>query len=105
MPLTSLITAQLIETLSVGGAENLALQIAGELNLRGHSSHLIVLKGEGPLSARVHSGVKIHYMNFELDSISNPIAFAKSIKSGQALLTNIIKTNTRRKNNSQTHLN
>ncbi len=91
--MNSLSTAQLIETLSVGGAENLALQIAGELHLRGHCSHLIVLRGKGPLSSRIHPGVTVHYLNMQPISSKNPIAFAKYIKSGQNRLAEIISTN------------
>lgn len=86
-------TAQLIESLNVGGAENLAVQIAGQLHERGCESHLIVLWGEGPLSERVHPGVHIHYPNIKRSSINNPMAFVQSIRAGLAEIGKIITDN------------
>lgn len=52
--------AQLVETLEAGGAEALAIDIAGALAARGHESHLIVAKGDGPFRARIGTGVRFH---------------------------------------------
>lgn len=52
--------AQLVETLAAGGAETLAVNIASSLAQRGHDSHLIVLRGEGPLRGRVSDRVTLH---------------------------------------------
>jgi glycosyltransferase involved in cell wall biosynthesis len=52
--------AQLVETLAAGGAEALAVDIAGGLAARGHDSHLFVLRGDGPFRERIVSAVKLH---------------------------------------------
>lgn len=52
--------AQLVETLDAGGAEALAVDIAGALAARGHQSHLIVARGDGPFRARVAGDVVFH---------------------------------------------
>jgi glycosyltransferase involved in cell wall biosynthesis len=83
-------TAQLIESLNVGGAENLAVQIAGQLHERGCESHLIVLWGDGPLSDRIHPGVHVHYPDITRSSIANPFAFAGSIKSGLSTIADLL---------------
>lgn len=45
--------AQLVESLGAGGAEALAVDIAGALAARGHQSDLIVVRSEGPFRDRV----------------------------------------------------
>lgn len=85
--------AQLIETLNVGGAENLAVQISGQLAQRGFCSHLIVTHGQGPLSTRVHPDVIVHYLDFERPSISNPFALIQFIRSGVSQLSKILNEN------------
>lgn len=52
--------AQLVETLDAGGAEGLAIGIAGALSGRRHESHLIVLRGDGPFRARIPDSVRFH---------------------------------------------
>lgn len=52
--------AQLVETLDAGGAEALAVDIAGALSARGHDSHLLVARGDGPFRARVSRDVRFH---------------------------------------------
>jgi glycosyltransferase involved in cell wall biosynthesis len=52
--------AQLVETLDAGGAEALAVDIAGELAVRGHESHLIVARGDGPFRNRALPSVAFH---------------------------------------------
>ncbi len=52
--------AQLVEALESGGAEALAVDIAGALAERGHESHLIVLRGDGPFRERVSPAVRLH---------------------------------------------
>jgi glycosyltransferase involved in cell wall biosynthesis len=52
--------AQLVESLAPGGAETLAVSIAGALARRGHDSHLVVLRGDGPLRARIDPLVTLH---------------------------------------------
>ena len=52
--------AQLVETLDAGGAEALAIDVAGALAARGHDSHLIVARGDGPFRERVKPEVVLH---------------------------------------------
>lgn len=52
--------AQLVEALESGGAEALAVDIAGALAARGHESHLIVLRGDGAFRGRVSPEVRLH---------------------------------------------
>ena len=68
--------AQIIETMAMGGAENLALHVAGALADRGHESHLIVIEDPGVLSAKVPAGVEVHHLGFHRASIRNPFRFA-----------------------------
>ncbi len=51
--------AQLVETLAAGGAEALAIDIAGEMASRGHVSDLFVVRGGGPFLARVGPDVGV----------------------------------------------
>lgn len=55
--------AQFVEVLESGGAEALAIDIAGALAARGHDSHLVVLRGDGPFRARVGDDVVVHDLN------------------------------------------
>jgi len=52
--------AQLVETLDAGGAEALAVDIAGALAARGHDAHLLVARGDGPFRSRVAREVRFH---------------------------------------------
>lgn len=54
--------AQLVESLDAGGAEALAVDIAAALAERGHRSHLVVARSDGPFRARVPSAVHLHDM-------------------------------------------
>lgn len=50
--------AQFVEVLEAGGAESLAIAIAGSLADRGHDSHLAVVRGGGPFQSRVPAMVR-----------------------------------------------
>lgn len=52
--------AQLVETMAAGGAEALAIDVAGALAERGHESHLYVVRGDGPFRDRVDERVTFH---------------------------------------------
>lgn len=78
--------AQLIETLGMGGAENLAVRIANALAARGHDSHLFVVEGPGPLSDRVDPAVAVDHFDFTRSSVRNPLTFAGSLLSGRRIL-------------------
>ncbi len=74
--------AQLIETMNMGGAEHLAVNLAAELAARGHESHLVVATGPGPLSERIPPTVRTHYLGFVRASVRNPAAFSWSVGKG-----------------------
>jgi glycosyltransferase involved in cell wall biosynthesis len=79
--------AQLIESLGLGGAEWLAVQIANARSAAGDLSYLYVMTAEGELSARVASDVHTRYLRYERASIVNPPAFASSVARGWRLLS------------------
>ncbi len=83
--------AQVIETLDMGGAENLAVRIANALPGRGFESHLIVMSEPGILSDRLDPAVQAHYLHFARASIRNPVAFPLSIVQGYRRLTGTIR--------------
>ncbi|MFO7607624.1 MAG: glycosyltransferase family 4 protein [Candidatus Krumholzibacteriia bacterium] len=84
--------AQFIETMDVGGAEHLAVKVAGALAARGHASHLIVATGPGPLSPRIDPAVRTHYLGFVRASVRNPPAFAWSVSRGLRHLGGVIRS-------------
>ncbi len=83
------VVAQFIETMNMGGAEHLAVQIANELAARGRRSHLVVATGPGPMSARVAPGVTVHYLGFVRASVLNPPAFVASVAGGIGRLASL----------------
>ncbi|MBU8869986.1 MAG: glycosyltransferase [Gemmatimonadales bacterium] len=83
--------AQIIETLTMGGAENLAIRIANALAEAGHDSHLIVMTERDILSEKVIPDVKVHYLGFWRASIRYPIAFLSSLGQGQRLLADLLR--------------
>lgn len=54
---------QLIDSLDAGGAERVAVNIANELALKGHASHLCVTRKEGLLKSQVDSRVFYSFLN------------------------------------------
>ena len=81
---------QFIETMDMGGAEHLAVQIANALAERGHRSHLIVATGPGPLSGRISPAVRTHYVGFTRASVRKPLAFATSVAGGVRRLGDLV---------------
>jgi len=81
-----LVSAQLIETLGVGGAERLAVQIAVARADAGDRSHLYVTGGPGPLSGTVPPSVTLRHLGLERASVKNPAAFAASLVRGRGQL-------------------
>lgn len=79
--------AQLIESLDVGGAERLAVQIANAQAARGQVSHLYVLTEPGELSRRVDSAVRTRYLGLRRQSVGRPLPFALSALRGYRLLS------------------
>jgi glycosyltransferase involved in cell wall biosynthesis len=78
--------AQLIESLGMGGAERLAVQIANARAEVGDDSSLVVMTGPGPLSARVAPAVRVRYLGYRRASVGNPVVFALSLARGRRLL-------------------
>ncbi|MFH2052576.1 MAG: glycosyltransferase [bacterium] len=56
--------AQLVETLDAGGAERLAVSVAGALAARGHDSHLLTLRSGGVFKDRVPRDVRLMQLGF-----------------------------------------
>ena len=83
--------AQVVETMSMGGAENLAVRIANALPAAGFTSHLIVITGPGVLSSRIDPAVKVHYLNYQRASVRNPLVFPFSILNGLGRLSGVIR--------------
>lgn len=48
---------QIIDSLDAGGAERMAVQIANELQIAGHESHLCATRREGLLKKTINSEV------------------------------------------------
>lgn len=84
--------AQIVESLGMGGAENLAVRIANALAGRGHESHLIVMEEPGPLSPRIAASVRVHYLNYHRVSITNPIAFLISAWQGFRRVSGLLRS-------------
>ena len=74
--------AQLVETLTMGGAETLAVQIANARAAAGDRSHLYVMASEGILADRIDPAVHTRYLHYERASIRNPLAFVWSLGQG-----------------------
>jgi len=83
--------AQVIETMAMGGAENLVVRLANNLADRGHGSHLIVLGQPGVLSDRIMPRVQVHYLRFERESIRNPIRFLASLREGYRMIRDVVQ--------------
>ncbi len=78
--------AQLVETLAMGGAERLAVQIAGARAEAGDHSLILVLGGPGPLAAQVDPRVGVRYLQLERASITRPLRFLASLRHGSRAL-------------------
>lgn len=74
--------AQLVETLAVGGAERLAVQIAGGRAAAGDRSLILVLGEPGPLAAQVDPRVEIRYLDVARESVTRPWQFLASLRRG-----------------------
>lgn len=79
--------AQLIESLDVGGAERLTVQIANAHADSGSVSHLYVLTEPGELSRRIGPAVRTRYLGLRRPSIGRPLPFALSALRGYRLLS------------------
>ncbi|MBT8492728.1 MAG: glycosyltransferase [Deltaproteobacteria bacterium] len=82
--------AQFIGSMKVGGAENLTVRLANALAAAGHDSHVIVASEPGPLSARLRPEVRAHYLHYQRESITRPLAFGWSLKQGLGTVREVI---------------
>jgi len=79
----SLVVTQLVESLVVGGAENLAVRIANGRAATGAPSLLYALHPHGPLRTRVSSAVTLRELDVWRESIRRPLGFAASLRRGR----------------------
>jgi glycosyltransferase involved in cell wall biosynthesis len=78
--------AQLIDTMGMGGAEHLAVQIANARAAAGDASHLYVMTEPGVLSARISPSVQVRYLRHERAPLAVPWRFLPSLAHGYRLL-------------------
>lgn len=83
--------AQLIESLDVGGAENLAVRIANAMAARGHESHVVVVGEAGETARRISSQVTLHELQVVRDSVRRPLGFALSVARGLRSLICVLR--------------
>lgn len=83
--------AQLIESLGVGGAENLAVRIANAMADLGHDSHILVIGSSGETARHIAPRVKLHELGVNRESVNRPVAFANSVIRGRAGLLAAIR--------------
>lgn len=88
-----LVLGQLTLKLAMGGAENLAVQIANAHAATGQPSHLISMAGAGEMSSRIQSGVRVHELDYRRESIRNPLKFLRSVIRGYRLLAGVVEDN------------
>jgi len=84
---TPLHVAQLVETLDMGGAEHLAVQVANARAAAGDLSHLYVLTEPGILAARISPAVPVRYLGYRRASLAQPHRFLPSLVRGYRLLS------------------
>ncbi|MBU1072199.1 glycosyltransferase family 4 protein [bacterium] len=81
-----LVSAQLVGALQMGGAEHLAVQIANARAVAGDRSHLYVMGGPGPLSAKISPAVTVRYFDHRVASPARPWRCLVSVREGYRLL-------------------
>jgi len=77
---------QLVETLAVGGAEQLAVRIANGRARQGHPSFVYVLGDGGPLEQRIDPAVGVRRLGIRRASIADPLRFLSSLRRGRRIL-------------------
>lgn len=83
--------AQLVDNLSVGGAEQLAVRIANGLAKSGKPAFVYVLRDTGPLVDRLDPNVTLRVMDIHRSQITNPIKFIASLIDGHRKFSRQIK--------------
>lgn len=82
---------QLVDNLSVGGAEQLAVQIANGLAKAGKPAFIYVLRDTGPLVDRLDPDVTLRVMDIHRRQINNPFKFVVSLIAGHRKFSRQIK--------------
>jgi L-malate glycosyltransferase len=77
-----LVSAQMVGSLRMGGAEHLAVQIANARAADGDRSHLYVLDGPGPLSAKISPDVIVRHFEQQVAPPTRPWRCYASIRTG-----------------------
>ncbi len=77
-----LASAQMVGSLRMGGAEHLAVQIANARAAAGDRSHLYILDGPGPLSAKISPDVIVRHFEQRVAPPSQPWRCFKSVRDG-----------------------
>jgi glycosyltransferase involved in cell wall biosynthesis len=80
--MAGLSVAQLVESLALGGAENLAVQIANARAAAGDRAFLYVLTGPGILSEKVAPDVQVRYLGLDRAPIRQAWKFLGSLTGG-----------------------
>ena len=88
---TPLRVAQLVVNLGMGGAQQLAVQIANARARAGDASHVICMTDPGPLSERILPEVPVHYLHYYRASIRHPWRFLTSLAEGYRLLARLLR--------------
>ncbi len=77
----------MLDSLAMGGAEQLAVRIANGRARAGLPSYLYVLRNDGPLRSRIDPEVQLHFLDVQRSSVVNPAAFGNSLVRGRRKLT------------------
>ena len=94
--------AQIVQSLGVGGAEKLAVEIAGGLAAQGYDSHLIVLTPGGLLEETIPDSVCCHHLDLDYGSGGGTLPMVASL--GRTYRRLVAITNDLRLEAVQTHL-
>jgi len=81
----------MVETLTMGGGESLAVRIANARAVRGQRSCLYVLTGPGPLSDRIDPAVTVRYLDLPRGSVTRPWTFVSTLIRGVQRLRDQLK--------------
>lgn len=82
---------QMIETLGMGGAERLAVEIANHYAAAGGRSFLYVLKEAGPMASQVAPEVTLRRLDAAHASLTNPFAFAASVRRSHCGIADAVR--------------
>jgi glycosyltransferase involved in cell wall biosynthesis len=80
------VSAQLVESLIVGGAETLAARVATARAAAGAGSWLYSLRRGGPLADRIQPPARLRELGLARESIRRPAAMLASVRAGRRAL-------------------